>query len=226
MTGYTAKTSNDYSNMGSLSNINNSAFSNHTPIEMNEFISNQGVYNNDYTSSMNYNQHLMPAINASTNLKRKPNPAITPASNNSNARRKQNSSIQMAGRNNLKTHGNYNTNTKQDNINFVNTNNSPVFRSGGNIGKVNYNNMTPARNIYANDFAYTQSSNNSKMNNPTHYKGKNVKELETVLMERDNVIIDLKDTVEILELKIKKMEQLLALKDGKVNSLLKKIDYN
>eukprot|EP00826_Nyctotherus_ovalis_P015982 TRINITY_DN14595_c0_g1_i4.p2 TRINITY_DN14595_c0_g1~~TRINITY_DN14595_c0_g1_i4.p2 ORF type:complete len:135 (+),score=54.41 TRINITY_DN14595_c0_g1_i4:688-1092(+) len=44
-----------------------------------------------------------------------------------------------------------------------------------------------------------------------------------LLAEKDDIIRELKDTVEILELKIKKMEQLLHLKDEKIQTLSAKL---
>ena len=226
LTGYTSNSNKNYSQMGGHSQINNSAFSNvNMPMETNDYMVNQNNYNsNDYSHSMGYNIQQMPEPSKSTNLKRIPNPESNQAPTHTNSRRKKNNALQMAGRNNLKTHAYHNSNTKEENSSFINTNNTKVYRSGGQIGKINYNSQAP--NAYANDFNYTQSTNKSKINNPSQqkYKGKNSKEQETILVERDNVIIGLKDTCEILELKIKKMEQLLALKDGKVNSLLKKMN--
>mmetsp|Transcript_79886 Transcript_79886/g.93365 ORF Transcript_79886/g.93365 Transcript_79886/m.93365 type:complete len:212 (-) Transcript_79886:59-694(-) len=43
---------------------------------------------------------------------------------------------------------------------------------------------------------------------------------------RDQTIVELKDTIEILELKIKKLEQLLKLKDSKIQTLQNKLAQN
>lgn len=52
------------------------------------------------------------------------------------------------------------------------------------------------------------------------------RELSTQLAEKEEVIKELKETVEILETKIKKMEQLNKLKDAKIDSLMRKLDEN
>ena len=48
-------------------------------------------------------------------------------------------------------------------------------------------------------------------------------ELKEVMGEKDNAIKELKSTVEILELKIQKMEQLIKIKDSKIQSLVGKL---
>ena len=48
--------------------------------------------------------------------------------------------------------------------------------------------------------------------------------IEQVFLEKDNTINQLRETVEILELKIKKMEQLLKLKDSKIGNLTSKLN--
>ena len=48
-------------------------------------------------------------------------------------------------------------------------------------------------------------------------------ELKDILLEKDSTIKELKGTVEILELKIQKMEQLLKIKDNKIQSLITKL---
>jgi len=124
---------------------------------------------------MGYNIQQMPGPSQSTNLKRIPNPESNSTRNSTNLRRKKHSALQMAGRNNLQTHAYNNLNTKEENSSFINTNNSPVFRSaGGQIGKINYNSQ--AQNVYTNEFNYTQSTNKSKTNNSAQYKGKNIKQ--------------------------------------------------
>lgn len=52
------------------------------------------------------------------------------------------------------------------------------------------------------------------------------RELSTQLAEKEEVIKELKETVEILETKIKKMKQLNELKDAKIDSLMRKLDEN
>lgn len=44
-----------------------------------------------------------------------------------------------------------------------------------------------------------------------------------LIREKENTIIELKETIEILELKIKKLEQLVRLKDSKIQSLTDKL---
>ena len=44
-----------------------------------------------------------------------------------------------------------------------------------------------------------------------------------MLQEKDNTIGQLRETVEILELKIKKLEQLVKLKDAKIGNLTNKL---
>lgn len=50
------------------------------------------------------------------------------------------------------------------------------------------------------------------------------KELSTQLADKEMVIRELRETIEILETKMKKMEQLSKLKDAKIDSLMKKLD--
>lgn len=50
------------------------------------------------------------------------------------------------------------------------------------------------------------------------------KEKMSVLEEREAVIRELRDTIEILQAKMTKMEQLSKLKDSKIESLLKRIE--
>jgi predicted RNase H-like nuclease (RuvC/YqgF family) len=47
--------------------------------------------------------------------------------------------------------------------------------------------------------------------------------IEIALQEKDNQIGQLRETVEILELKIKKLEQLVKLKDAKIGNLTNKL---
>ena len=50
------------------------------------------------------------------------------------------------------------------------------------------------------------------------------KEVDTeILVEKEQTIQELRDTVEILELKIKKLEQLVRLKDSKIHTLQAKL---
>jgi hypothetical protein len=44
-----------------------------------------------------------------------------------------------------------------------------------------------------------------------------------MLMERENTIEELKETIEIMEVKIQKLEQLLKLKDSKLMTLTNKL---
>ncbi|KAL4508561.1 hypothetical protein ABPG72_003865 [Tetrahymena utriculariae] len=61
-------------------------------------------------------------------------------------------------------------------------------------------------------------------NNPYQYaEFLNPKEVSQMLFQRDTTINELRATVEILELKIKKMDQLVKLKDSKIQSLINKL---
>lgn len=44
-----------------------------------------------------------------------------------------------------------------------------------------------------------------------------------IVAEKDNTIVQLRETIEILELKIKKLEQLVKLKDAKIQNLSNKM---
>jgi chaperonin cofactor prefoldin len=44
-----------------------------------------------------------------------------------------------------------------------------------------------------------------------------------LLVDKDNTIVQMKETIEILELKIKKLEQLVKLKDSKIANLSGKL---
>lgn len=44
-----------------------------------------------------------------------------------------------------------------------------------------------------------------------------------LLAEKEDIIRELKDTIEIMELKLKKMEQLIQLKDEKIQTLSSKL---
>ena len=52
----------------------------------------------------------------------------------------------------------------------------------------------------------------------------NTDAVEHLLKEKDETISQLKDTVEILELKIKKLDQLVKLKDAKISNLTNKLN--
>jgi predicted RNase H-like nuclease (RuvC/YqgF family) len=43
------------------------------------------------------------------------------------------------------------------------------------------------------------------------------------IAEKDQAILELKETIEIMELKIKKLEELIKLKDNKIQSLTNKL---
>ncbi|EAR83434.2 sperm flagellar protein (macronuclear) [Tetrahymena thermophila SB210] len=61
-------------------------------------------------------------------------------------------------------------------------------------------------------------------NNPYQYaEFLNPKEVSQMLFQRDTTINELRATIEILELKIKKMDQLVKLKDSKIQSLINKL---
>lgn len=65
-----------------------------------------------------------------------------------------------------------------------------------------------------------------KRNSSKEEENKNsfAKELSTQLADKEMVIRELRETIEILETKMKKMEQLSKLKDAKIDSLMKKLD--
>ena len=44
-----------------------------------------------------------------------------------------------------------------------------------------------------------------------------------ILIEKEQTITQMKETIEILELKIKKLEQLVKLKDAKISNLTNKL---
>ena len=44
-----------------------------------------------------------------------------------------------------------------------------------------------------------------------------------IIAEKDQTIMQMRETIEILELKIKKLEQLVKLKDSKISSLTNKL---
>lgn len=46
---------------------------------------------------------------------------------------------------------------------------------------------------------------------------------QEIIAEKDQTIVQLKETIEILELKIKKLEQLVKLKDTKIQNLSNKL---
>lgn len=52
----------------------------------------------------------------------------------------------------------------------------------------------------------------------------NIDGYEQVIQEKDNTITQLRETIEILELKIKKLEQLVKLKDSKIGNLTNKLN--
>lgn len=46
---------------------------------------------------------------------------------------------------------------------------------------------------------------------------------QEIILEKDQTIQQLKETIEILELKVKKLEQLVKLKDDKIRSISQKM---
>lgn len=50
--------------------------------------------------------------------------------------------------------------------------------------------------------------------------------MSSQLAEKEEIIKELRETIEILETKMKKMEQLNKLKDAKIESLMRKLDEN
>ena len=143
--------------------------------------------------------------------------------NSSNLQRNQRQSpvIQRAGMNNLRGMGGGDPMNDISGDNRGNMMGQGYPPQGGQyMGGKSQGGRAQNGHYPASDLGFTQTASARTVNN---YKGKSSKEMEGLLIERDNVVLDLKDTVEILELKIKKMEQLLALKDGKINNLLGKM---
>lgn len=73
--------------------------------------------------------------------------------------------------------------------------------------------MEPAAAVYPIDSvgkSYTPSSETSVKN----------EHARQVLAEKDSVIAELRETVQILEMKVQKLEQLVRLKDGKIQTLV------
>mmetsp|Transcript_27437 Transcript_27437/g.38793 ORF Transcript_27437/g.38793 Transcript_27437/m.38793 type:complete len:208 (+) Transcript_27437:99-722(+) len=69
----------------------------------------------------------------------------------------------------------------------------------------------PERNPYQVDY--------NSSNYPT-----NEREMKEVLGEKDAIIVDLRETVNILQMKVDKLEQLIGLKNAKIQALHKKLD--
>lgn len=224
-TGYTNQGNDMSSYMGSLNNSNNmgGSYGNQNNIADNypPLSPAGGMYPNDQMLIPNqYNQMnnmggMIQTNNQGPNVKRGDYPPKNPSNN---SRNRSNNTMIQAGRNNLQMNPNMN---------------SPGNVYPGNTKQNPYGNKTPSSGYDQGNMGFTQTTSNSRtnnnanymnnQNNPGKYKGMSIKDLEQVIVERDNVILDLKDTVEILELKIKKMEQQLALKDGKINNLMAKM---
>ena len=207
--------SNVNTNMGSVNNSNNYYIPeyNDQGYPMNQM---QNHYTGDQMMNNmqqgNYNQQMMLQEQHTPNQRNNKGNYPPPGPNKNNQRNNAPNPLQMAGRNNLGLNNNPNMNNGEmmDMQNYNNTagvNNSGYNKAPSNIGHSN--------------LSKTNGTNNPNFN----YKGKKPQELESMIVERDSIILDLKDTVEILELKIKKMEQLQALKDNKINNLLSKMNY-
>jgi len=150
-------------------------------------------------NQMNNMGGMIQTNNQGPNVKRGDYPPKNPSNN---SRNRSNNTMIQAGRNNLQMNPNMN---------------SPGNVYPGNTKQNPYGNKTPSSGYDQGNMGFTQTTSNSRtnnnanymnnQNNPGKYKGMSIKDLEQVIVERDNVILDLKDTVEILELKIKKMEQ-------------------
>lgn len=242
LTGYD-KTTNDGSHIGGVSDINRSqSYNNYGGVNENYAMQAQNnmqlMYGGDQMGmgggqGGNYQQGpgqvpVNPSHfggNGDQKSKRANKGDFGPNSvNASNGPRGQRQSpvIQRAGMNNVRGMGH------GDPLNDISADNRGNImgqgynQQGGQYGNPKGGNGRAPNGQYhgASDLGFTQTTSNRSVNN---YKGKSAKEMEGLLAERDNVVLDLKDTVEILELKIKKMEQLLALKDGKINNLLGKM---
>ena len=64
--------------------------------------------------------------------------------------------------------------------------------------------------------------NQNQNDNSMYYQNKQ-DQMENIIGEKDQNINQLRETVEILELKIKKLEQLVKLKDAKIGNLTNKL---
>lgn len=70
---------------------------------------------------------------------------------------------------------------------------------------------TPPRNAYPVEYGNTRMPANER-------------EVKEVMGEKDAIIVDLRETVNILQLKVDKLEQLIGLKNAKIQALHKKLD--
>ena len=81
----------------------------------------------------------------------------------------------------------------------------------------------------ANQMHQQQMSNHPMTAQESHHqqqqpRHKFVSEVDgNLIVEKDQTIVQLKETIEILELKIKKLEQLVKLKDAKIGNLTNKL---
>jgi hypothetical protein len=69
-------------------------------------------------------------------------------------------------------------------------------------------------------------NSNAPQYNPKMMNSGSSNDPEAIIQQRDGTIQELKETVEILELKIKKLEQLIKLKDSKIQTLQNKLSQN
>eukprot|EP01038_Epipyxis_sp_PR26KG_P006085 gene6085-8387_t len=114
------------------------------------------------------------------------------------------------------------------NSRLQNPNNVSPIAAENNVVSTNNNQQTPNNNkIIKNDRQLNNHSNQrgkitSVANNQNINNNENKTVDEQLLLEKEKQIRDLHETVEILELKIAKLEQLVRLKDNKIQKLLAK----
>jgi len=87
---------------------------------------------------------------------------------------------------------------------------------GGSVGK----SPRPSSEM-SNRGQYAESSSSQNDNNRQHMSQAAAVD-EEILMEKEQQIRECKETIEILELKVSKLEQLLKLKDAKIKKLMEK----
>ncbi|EEY69236.1 sporangia induced sperm flagellar protein [Phytophthora infestans T30-4] len=86
------------------------------------------------------------------------------------------------------------------------------MQDGGDMSRYMEAPVAPVHPMDSIGKSYTSSSESSKSEHARQE-----------LAEKDNVIAELRETVQILEMKVQKLEQLVRLKDGKVQTLVAKL---
>lgn len=100
---------------------------------------------------------------------------------------------------------------------------SEISKKNGGVSLTNANpnaNINANSNINSNAINSSNSKNSKVKSKATPNVSVQVSVDEELLLEKEEQIRDLQDTVEILELKIAKLEQLVRLKDNKIQKLL------